>query len=79
MTKITNRQELVNAIMKKKYGSDDPKNDAKNRAFLQTLTLKELNEMLEMVEFEESIGGVEEEFDVEGEVTDLDYYDEEYL
>ena len=73
MAKKSNRQELISTIMTKKYGSDDPKNDGKNRAFLESLSLRELEEMVEMLEFEESLGVI----DLDDE--DDDYYDDDYL
>ncbi len=53
MTKKSNRQALIDTIMRKNYGDDDPKNDGNNRAFLESLTIKELEDMVDMGEFEE--------------------------
>jgi hypothetical protein len=39
------REELINSIMKNKYGDDDPKYDSTNRAFLESLTLTELERL----------------------------------
>ena len=36
------RQAYINSIMQNKYGDDDPKYDDRNRDFLETLTLEEL-------------------------------------
>lgn len=68
MTKKSNRQALIDSIMSKKYGSDDPKYDESNHAFLESLTLDELEKLNS--EFED-------EFDLEGEVRDSDFDDEE--
>jgi len=57
--------------MKNKYGSDDPKYDGRNRAFLETLTLTELSRLADYQE------DIEDEFDLEGEVRDIDFDEEE--
>ena len=56
--------------MSNKYGSDDPKYDGNNRAFLETLSMSELSRMSDGDEFED-------EFELEGEVLDIDFDNEE--
>jgi hypothetical protein len=53
MAKKSNRQALIDTIMRKDYGDDDPKNDGSNRAFLESLTTKELEDMVTLNEFED--------------------------
>lgn len=53
MAKKSNRQALIDTIMRKNYGDDDPKYDASNRAFLESLTTKELEDMVALNEFED--------------------------
>ena len=43
------RQAYIESIMTTKYGNDDPKYDSKNRMFLETLTLDELQNLSEEV------------------------------
>jgi hypothetical protein len=62
------RQKYINSIMKSKHGDDDP-NDSQNLAFLETLRLDELARLAD--------GEFEEEFELEGEVKDIDFSDEE--
>lgn len=65
------RQKYIDTIMKNKYGSDDPKYDGCNRAFLETLTL---NELARLADYQEDI---EDEFDLEDEVRELDFDENE--
>ena len=43
------RQAYIESIMTTKYYDDDPKYDSKNRMFLKTLTLDELQNLSEEV------------------------------
>jgi hypothetical protein len=63
------RRQYIDKIMKEKYGDDDPKNDGSNLAFLETLSLDELANMVD--------GDFEDEFELEGEVRDIDFSDDE--
>jgi hypothetical protein len=63
------RRQYIDKIMKEKYGDDDPKNDGSNLAFLETLSLDELANMVD--------GDFEDEFELEGEVRDIDFCDDE--
>jgi len=65
------RQKHIETIMKNKYGSDDPKYDGRNRAFLETLTLIELSRLADYQE------DIEDEFDLEGEIRDIDFDENE--
>jgi hypothetical protein len=67
MAKKSNREALIETIMKNKYGTDDPKYDRSNRAFLETLSISELSKLADE-DYDE------EEFD--GEVTDFDFDDD---
>ena len=58
------RQQYIDSIMKNKYGDDEEKYYDNNLAFLETLSLNELANMVE--------NNVEEEQDFEGEVQDID-------
>jgi len=49
------RQAYIESIMKTKYGNDDPKYDSKNRMFLETLTLDELQDLSEEVILESEL------------------------
>jgi len=49
------RQAYIENIMQTKFSSDDPKYDGKNRAFLETLTLNELENLSDDVILEEDI------------------------
>ena len=49
------RQAYIDSIMSERYGDDDPKYDSKNRNFLETLTLKELEDLSEIVILEEEL------------------------
>ena len=64
------RQKYIDSIMKSKYGSDDP-NDSQNLAFLESLSL---NELARLADGECSF---DDEFELEGEVKDIDFSDEE--
>jgi hypothetical protein len=72
MAKKSNRQALIETIMKNRYGDDDPKYDRTNLAFLESLSLAELTAMAEM-DIDEDEEGIGEEFDLEGEIMDTDY------
>jgi hypothetical protein len=63
------RQKYIDSIMKNKYGSDDPKYDSQNLAFLETLSLDELARLAD--------GEFQDEFELEGEVKDIDFDNEE--
>jgi hypothetical protein len=63
------RQQYIDKIMKDKYGDDDPKYDSANLAFLESLSLNELANMVD--------GSFEDEFELEGEVKDFDFDPEE--
>ena len=63
------REQYIESIMKNKYGDDDPKYDGQNRAFLETLSLDELANLAD--------NRFEDEFELEGEVRELDFDPEE--
>lgn len=65
----TLREKYINIIMKNKYGDDSQ--DESNRAFLETLTLDELARLADYQEENE------DEFDLEGEVSDIDFDENE--
>ena len=73
MAKKTLRQQYIDDIMKNRYSDDDPKYDGKNRDFLEGLSLPELASMASQ-DFEDEFV---DEFDLEGEVKDIDFDDEE--
>jgi len=62
------RQQYIDKIMKDKYGDDDPKYDDSNLAFLETLSLNELANMVD--------GDFEDESELEGEVHQRKTYEE---
>lgn len=70
MAKKSSREQLIDSIMSNKYGSDDPKYDGSNRAFLESLSMSELSRMSDGDEFED-------EFELEGEVRDIDFDEDE--
>jgi len=72
MAKKNLRQQYINDIMKNKYGDDDPKYHDSNLDFLNGLSIKELASMASN-EFDEE----EYEFELDGEVHDIDFDDEE--
>ena len=74
MTKKTQRQQYIDDIMKNRYADDDPKYDEKNRDFLEGLTLPELAKMVSRDFDDEEF---EDEFELEGEIRDIDFDDEE--
>jgi len=39
------REAYIDSIMSNKFGDDDPKYDGSNRAFLETLSLEELQNL----------------------------------
>lgn len=43
------RQQYIRTIMRDKFGDDDPKNDQRNWAFLESLTLEELEDLSEVI------------------------------
>ncbi len=53
------REKYIAKIMKEKYGDDDPKYTDQNLAFLETLSLDELSNLVD---------GEFEEIELEGEV-----------
>lgn len=73
MTAKSNRQALIDKIMTVEYGSDDPKYDGQNRAFLESLSTAELEKKVWALDHEE----IEDEFELEGEVSDIDFDDDE--
>jgi hypothetical protein len=75
MTAKSNRQALIDKIMTVEYGSDDPKYDSQNRAFLESLTTAELENKVYALDHEE----IEDEFELEGEVRDIDFDESELL
>lgn len=54
MGKEPNRESLIDTIMEKNYADDDPKYDAKNRAYLNSLSTEELLHIVDMIHFEEN-------------------------
>jgi len=75
MTAKSNRQALIEKIMKVEYGSDDPKYDSQNRAFLESLSTAELESKAYALDHEE----IEDEFELEGEIRDIDFDESELL
>jgi hypothetical protein len=73
MTAKSNRQALIDKIMTVEYGSDDPKYDGQNRAFLESLTTAELEKKVYSFDHEE----IEDEFELEGEIRDIDFDENE--
>lgn len=73
MTAKSNRQALIEKIMTVEYSSDDPKYDGQNRAFLESLTTAELENKVWLLDHEE----IEDEFELEGEVKDIDFDESE--
>ena len=73
MTAKSNRQALIEKIMTVEYGSDNPKNDSQNRAFLESLTTAELEKKVYALDHEE----IEDEFELEGEIRDIDFDESE--
>ena len=69
MTAKSNRQALIDKIMTLEFGSDDPKYDGQNRAFLESLTTVELESRAWSLDHEE----IDEDFDLEGEIRDTDF------
>jgi len=63
------RQKYIDSIMTNKYGDDDPKYYDQNYAFLETLSLDELANL--------ASGDFEDEFELEGEIKELDFDSEE--
>lgn len=63
------REKYINTIMKSRYGDDSQ--DENNRAFLETLTLDELARLADYQEENE------DEFDLDGEVMDIDFDENE--
>lgn len=49
------REAYIDSIMKNKFGDDDPKYDGKNRAFLETLSLEELEDLSDELILEEQL------------------------
>jgi len=43
---LTKREKLINSLMEKKYGNDDPKYYDNNRRYLQGKSIEELKDML---------------------------------
>jgi hypothetical protein len=74
MTAKSLRQQYIDDIMKNRYSDDDPKYDENNRNFLEGLSLSELASMASH-EFDDE--EIEDEFELEGEIRDLDFDDEE--
>lgn len=70
MGKENLRQKYIDIIMKNKYGSDDPKYDSQNLAFLESLQLEEL---ARLAEGDYDFG--DDEFELGGEVDDIDDLD----
>ena len=74
MAKKSLRQQYIDDIIAKRYADDDPKYDEGNRNFLEGLSLSELASMASN-EFDDE--EFEDEFELEGEVRDFDFDDEE--
>jgi hypothetical protein len=68
---ITKRQLLIDKIMETKYADDSDQYHDSNIAFLQSLSVAELQAMVDIED------DYEEDFDADGEVTISDYDDEE--
>jgi len=49
------RQAYIESIMATQYNDDDPKYDHKNRAFLETLSMDELEDLSDEHIFEEDL------------------------
>ena len=49
------RQAYIDSIMQSKYSDDEPKYDHKNRAFLETLTMRELENLSDELILEEDL------------------------
>jgi len=49
------RQQYIESIMTTKYSDDDPKYDSNNRAFLETLTLDELENLSDELILEDDL------------------------
>jgi hypothetical protein len=73
MTAKSNRQALIDKIMTVEYGDDDPKYASQNRSFLESLTTAELEKKVWAIDHEE----IEDEFEIEGEVRDIDFDENE--
>jgi hypothetical protein len=56
MTKKSNKDALIETIMKTRYGNDDPKYDRTNLAFLESLSIAELTAMVETDIFLDKFG-----------------------
>ena len=73
MTAKSNRQAMIDKLMSSRYASDHPKNDSTNRAFLESLSTPELEKMVWQSDHEE----IKDEFELDGEIRDIDFGDEE--
>jgi len=69
MTAKNNKQAMIDKLMSTRYADDNPKYDASNRAFLESLSTPELEKMVWKIDHEET----EDEFDLEGEIMDTDF------
>ena len=49
------RKAYIDSIMATQYSDDDPKYDGKNRAFLETLSLEELENLSDELILEEDL------------------------
>jgi len=49
------REAYIDSIMINKYDDDDPEKDRRNRAFLQTLTLEELQNLCDEIILEDKL------------------------
>jgi hypothetical protein len=63
------REKYIDTILKNKYG--DQKHNNTNRAFLETLTLDEL---ARLADYQDEM---EDEFDLDGEIRDIDFDENE--
>lgn len=49
------RQEIIDSIMRTKFGDDDPKYESKSREFLEGLTTEKLKDLCEEVILESEL------------------------
>lgn len=70
MAKQGLREHYVESIMKKKYGSDDTMHDEKHRDFLESLSIRELESMLNSDD-----DGFGDEHELADEIYQIDEYD----
>ena len=49
---MRNKEELIDIMFKEYFASDDPKNDGSNLAYLNSLTIEQLEDMVWSIENE---------------------------